>query len=937
MDKQCLVDKKTVVECDTSGDTECLTTVCVPETGACIPEPALDGAPCDDDNFCTLQESCKAGLCSPLMMVVCVPDGKVCTDDDCVPEDGCVYPPEEDGLPCDDGDLCTQTDACAAGACAGFDPVACNDDDACTDDACVPETGECDFVFNSAQCDDGDFCTTEDTCQEGVCTGLEPVPGCCHEDADCDDDDPCTADLCGDGNECVFPAVSGNFFKEDFDEGGLAAWKIGSNNEAVTWQIDGARFFSAPNSLYMGNTQDHTYDHGNSKAFAALPPVEVPLVGTPTLFFNVWMKVGDQICLFDTLKVWVNDELHVQICGNTDGWEQKQVDLSKYAGSTVDVSFVFDTVDSVKNAAEGVYVDDVRITEPDLPPALCCQTDEDCEDGNDCTENVCTGGPGGVCTTKPVPGCCENASDCDDYNVCTDDFCDVGEGSCFYLFNEGPCDDGDICTGGDACKMGACAGEPSLACDDGNECTDDVCDPESGCVYLPNEGPCDDGDSCSVDDSCSEGFCKPGPPLDCDDDNGCTLDACNPDTGCVHFPKVGPCDDGDACTTGDSCAGGECIPAGPLDCDDGNDCTLDSCDPDSGCLHENKVGPCDDGNPCTANDICVNGICVGGEFVPGCCNSDEDCDDGWPCTIGICKESGCVAIPADCDDGNDCTGDTCYDGECHNDPLVQGQIVWAETFDDGFADAWGFTSNSAKVGWQVDDKRFVSEPNSLYMGNPAVHNYQDGDNKIDARAWTPPIHLPEAPVTLRFQVWAATDTKEYCPFDVFRLLANEVTVFEKCDWNTGGWQQQKVDLAGLAGEDVVLEFRFYSTDGLYNNGEGFYIDDLQLVVSGDVDDCCDEDTDCDDGDVCTLDVCDESKCTHEEIEGCPEEACFGLGESYNELETDDTCCPGLVAVADCFGDGNMCICPGCPCFVCTECGDGICGLAENPCNCPQDC
>jgi len=353
------------------------------------------------------------------------------------------------------------------------------------------------------------------------------------------------------------------------------------------------------------------------------------------------------------------------------------------------------------------------------------------------------------------------------------------------------------------------------------------------------------------------------------------------------------------------------VPSGTLDCDDDNDCTLDSCDPEAGCVHDNKVGPCDDGNPCTAGDICVNGVCVGGEFVPGCCNSDEDCDDGWPCTIGVCEDSGCTAIPADCDDGNECTSDACYDGACHNAPLVQGQIVWAEDFDDGFADAWSFTSNSNKVGWQVDGKRFVSEPNSLYLGNPAVHNYQDGNKSIKAGARTPPIHLPEAPLELRFRFYSAPDKKEEnysCPYDSVSVRIDGAKLYEKCGWNSNGWVEAAVDVTGYAGQDVVVEFYFDSKDGLYNNGEGFYVDDLEFVVSGDVEDCCDEDSDCDDDNQCTDDSCDPatSECTFDP-QAMDGEPC----DDGNPCTVGDACLDG-----ECVPGEN-------------ECGDEICDNDED--------
>jgi hypothetical protein len=47
-------------------------------------------------------------------------------------------------------------------------------------------------------------------------------------------------------------------------------------------------------------------------------------------------------------------------------------------------------------------------------------------------------------------------------------------------------------------------------CDDGNPCTDDVCDPGAGCQHAPNTGPCSDGAECTVADRCGGGQCQPG-------------------------------------------------------------------------------------------------------------------------------------------------------------------------------------------------------------------------------------------------------------------------------------------------------------------------------------------------------------------------------------------------------------------------------------------
>lgn len=62
-------------------------------------------------------------------------------------------------------------------------------------------------------------------------------------------------------------------------------------------------------------------------------------------------------------------------------------------------------------------------------------------------------------------------------------------------------------------------------CDDQNPCTIGACN-QGQCQYTDNDGAsCDDGDPCTVDDICQAGVCSPV-PLNCDDDNDCTEDSC---------------------------------------------------------------------------------------------------------------------------------------------------------------------------------------------------------------------------------------------------------------------------------------------------------------------------------------------------------------------------------------------------------------------------
>ncbi len=321
----------------------------------------------------------------------------------------------------------------------------------------------------------------------------------------------------------------------------------------------------------------------------------------------------------------------------------------------------------------------------------------ECKDGNPCTvADLCSDG---VCVGTPVT--------CDDDDPCTDDSCD-GAGGCVFEPNEEPCDDGDPCTVGDECNGGECAGI-TVPCDcqedgdcealeDGDLCNGTLycdlskfpyqcrveqgtqincpepvgsdkpclaaqCDPLAGVCseVATNDGvPCDDELPCTVADICEAGVCTGGPATNCNDGNPCTNDSCQPDIGCLNEPILAPCSDLDACTLGDECVDGTCEPGPAADCDDGNVCTDDSCDPGSGCIHTANNAACSDGNACTDGDQCLNGDCLWSSAV--------QCDDGNPCTDDSCDPAaGCVFGLNDspCDDGNLCTtGDFCHLGEC---------------------------------------------------------------------------------------------------------------------------------------------------------------------------------------------------------------------------------------------------------------------------------
>ncbi len=133
---------------------------------------------------------------------------------------------------------------------------------------------------------------------------------------------------------------------------------------------------------------------------------------------------------------------------------------------------------------------------------------------------------------------CENSADCEGHfgrlDQCEVAACNTDSGRCAKLAatNGLSCIDRDFCTTADRCIDGRCVGGPPLDCDDDNPCTFDRCEPRQGCVREFFEGRCDDDNACTVRDTCAEGRCR-GERRDCDDGDSCTEDGCDRAKGCT--------------------------------------------------------------------------------------------------------------------------------------------------------------------------------------------------------------------------------------------------------------------------------------------------------------------------------------------------------------------------------------------------------------------
>lgn len=139
-------------ECD--DDNVCTTDSCNVGSG-CV--HVVNTLPCDDMLFCTVTDRCSAGLCTGLARD-CSAAGDQCNVGTCNEATGSCEPaPVSDGAACDDDNACTLDDVCTVGVCTGASS-------SCGDGTLDPDcTEECDDGNRG----DGDGCSatcTLETC-----------------------------------------------------------------------------------------------------------------------------------------------------------------------------------------------------------------------------------------------------------------------------------------------------------------------------------------------------------------------------------------------------------------------------------------------------------------------------------------------------------------------------------------------------------------------------------------------------------------------------------------------------------------------------------------------------------------------------------------------------------------------------------------------------
>jgi len=323
--------------CTSDDDCEDPTPYCDTQSETCV--ECLEAGHCDDDNECTT-DSCSSGSCNNED----VADDTACTGGnccggncdtsignsdyatDCRTGPSCVGESWE-YVPINEGDLCGGFDCkqCASGFCNYLNDSRCGAEEICDDGTCAPDTTP--------------DCTSDDDCED-------PTPYCnisngtcveCMETGHCDDDNECTTDSCN-ANLC--------------------------NNDDV------ANETSCTDGTCCSGTCDTTTGNTDYATDCRSEPI---CVG------NSWEYVAAN---------------ETELCGGSECM-QCESGVCDYLNDS--------RCSSGEICDDGTCVEEVLIN---------CTSDDDCS-GNTpyCDTSI------GNCVE------CESASDCNDHNDCTEDLC----------------------------------------------------------------------------------------------------------------------------------------------------------------------------------------------------------------------------------------------------------------------------------------------------------------------------------------------------------------------------------------------------------------------------------------------------------------------------------------------------------------------------------
>ena len=654
---------------------------------------AATGTACDDATVCNGRETCNGQATCVAGVAPTVDDDNSCTADACDAASGVTHVALSAGIACSNDDACDGLETCnGSGSCVAGSPPQLDDQNPCTADSCDPATGVQHLLLAvGSACSTGD-CRIEGKCDaQGACAGGPP--------RDIEDGNPCTVDSCdAAGGVAHQPVPVGTACSDG---------NVCNGAEACTAQA--ACVAAAPPALDDNNpctidSCDATFGVAHVPAPAGRACDDANLCNGRETCDGFGLCASGSAPSVDDGNACTADQcdptLGVSHVASASGFPCKDNDgcngdeacngagqcLSGTPPALDDGNAC--TADSC-DASSGVH-------HAAVANGTACSPADACHAAGVCNAGLCNAGA---------------AVTLDDGNPCTADACTPESGVVHTPLPAGSaCANGNACDGAEICNgAGACSSGTAPVVDDGNPCTTDSCDASAGVRHVPVAvgSACADGNACNGAETCNAGgVCQAGAAPSVNDDNPCTTDACDPAQGVTHTAKATgtDCSDGNLCNGLEACAsGGQCQAGTPPQVADANPCTDDTCDAATGIHHASRPAgtSCSDSNPCNGAEICS---------AQAVCTADVPLDpnDGDPCTVDSCQASGVVHSPApngtSCSDGNACNGaEQCQTGACRAGSALNTDDANPCTVDACNPSTGAITHNPVSVGTACDN------------------------------------------------------------------------------------------------------------------------------------------------------------------------------------------------------------------------------------------
>ena len=133
------------------------------------------------------------------------------------------------------------------------------------------------------------------------------------------------------------------------------------------WHITDHRSYSPSNAWYYGQESLWNYDTGAANSgYLTSPSIALASGYSARLTFNCWYQTEggsayDQRWIYISVDGGLYLPLEQLYDEEMSVWHTEEVDLSPFLGHTIQIRFIFDTVDELFNYYEGWYIDDITV------------------------------------------------------------------------------------------------------------------------------------------------------------------------------------------------------------------------------------------------------------------------------------------------------------------------------------------------------------------------------------------------------------------------------------------------------------------------------------------------------------------------------------------------------------------------------------------------